>query len=71
MVTIIRPTNMVRLSFLRALLNDAGIKTEVFDNHISALEGGIGAFPCRLVVADAYKLSAERVLDDAGELYDD
>ena len=47
MVTIVRTTNAVRLSFLQALLADLGIKAEVFDTNISALEAGIGGFPRR------------------------
>lgn len=71
MVTVIRTTNAVRLSFLQALLNDAGIRNEVFDGNISALEAGIGAFPRRLMVDDARKLAAETLLRDADEFYDD
>lgn len=71
MVTVIRTTNLVRLSFLQALLNDAGIENEVFDGNISALEAGIGAFPRRLMVGDAHKLAAETLLRDADEFYDD
>ena len=62
---------MVRLSFLQALLANSGIKTEVFDTNISALEAGIGAFPRRLVVAPEYRLAAETVLIDADEFFDD
>ena len=50
MVTLIRTTNLVRLSFLQALLRNSGIEAQVFDSNISALEAGIGAFPRRLVV---------------------
>ena len=32
----------VRLSFLMALLRDAGIGCVLLDQHISAVEGGIG-----------------------------
>ena len=71
MVTIVRTTNAVRLSFLLALLADSGIKVEVFDTNISALEAGIGAFPRRLVVAPEYRLAAETVLIDADEFFDD
>ena len=71
MVTILRTTNTVRLSFLQALLRDAGVHAEVFDGNISALEAGIGAFPRRLVVNDALKDAARRVLAEADELYDD
>ena len=71
MVTILRTTNAVRLSFLQALLADSGIKAEVFDVNISALEAGIGVFPRRLVVASEYRLAAETVLIDADEFFDD
>ena len=66
MVTLIRTTNAVRLSFLQALLADS-----VFDGNISALEAGIGAFPRRLAVAPAQRLAAETILRDAEEYYDD
>ena len=71
MISIVKTTNAVRLSYLQALLNDAGIRNEVFDGNISALEAGIGAFPRRLMVDDARAFVAERVLRDAGEFYDD
>ena len=71
MVTIIRTTNTVRLSFLQALLNDAGIHAEVFDGNISALEAGIGAFPRRLMVNDSWEGAARLVLEQAEEFYDD
>ena len=71
MVSILRTTNTVRLSFLQALLRDAGIDAEVFDGNISALEAGIGAFPRRLAVDQAFKSAALCVLAQAEELYDD
>ena len=60
-------TDPVRVSFLLALLRDAGIGCIVLDAHISALEGGIGAFPRRLAVADDDLAQARRVLREAGE----
>ena len=60
-------TDPVRVSFLLALLRDAGIACIVLDAHISALEGGIGAFPRRLVVAEDDLAQARRVLREAGE----
>ncbi len=57
----------VRLSFLMALLRDAGIGCVLLDQHISAVEGGIGAFPRRLAVAEADWERARRVLREAGE----
>lgn len=60
-------TDIVRLSFLRALLSDAGIESIVLDAHISAIEGGIGAFPRRLAVASDDAGRARAVLREAGE----
>jgi hypothetical protein len=58
----------VRLSFLTALLADAGITAVVLDAHASAIEGSIGAIPRRLMVADEDEQQARRVLQEAGEL---
>jgi hypothetical protein len=57
----------VRISFLASLLRDAGIACTVLDAHISASEGGIGAFPRRLAVAREDGAAARRVLRDSGE----
>jgi Putative prokaryotic signal transducing protein len=66
---IIAITNdLVRLSFLRALLEDAGIASLLLDAHTSAIEGSIGAIPRRLVVAAEDAARARRVLAEAGEL---
>ena len=58
----------VRLSFLTALLADAGIAAVVLDAHTSAMEGSIGAIPRRLVVATEDEARARRVLGEAGEI---
>jgi hypothetical protein len=57
------------MSFLQALLGDAGIACAMLDAHISALEGGIGAFPRRLAVAADDLPQARRVLREAGEAH--
>ena len=64
-------TNSVRLSFLLALLRDAGIEAHVFDANISALKAGIGVFPRRITVPTKRLLAAKTLLEDANELYDD
>lgn len=60
-------TDPVRLSFLVALLRDAGCAPVVLDGAISALEGGIGIFPRRLAVPEDEAAQAMRVLREAGE----
>ncbi len=69
MVELLRTNDIVRLSFLGALLADAGIETVVLDTHTSILEGSIGAIPRRLMVIDDDIVAARRVLDLAGESY--
>ncbi|WP_029009857.1 DUF2007 domain-containing protein [Azospirillum halopraeferens] len=67
MTEILRTNDVVRLSWLSALLADAGIGAVVLDTHTSVLEGSIGAIPRRLMVADDDAERARRVLADAGE----
>lgn len=67
MRTLLRSNDLVRLSFLAALLRDAGIETVLLDGHVSAVEGGIGAFPRRLAVLAEDETQARRVLAEAGE----
>jgi hypothetical protein len=64
---VLRSNDAVRLSWLMALLADAGIEAVLFDAHMSIVEGSIGALPRRLMVEDADHARALRVLIDAGE----
>jgi len=57
----------VRLSFLLALLADAGIPAVVLDQHASITEGSIGAIPRRVAVSTEDERQARRVLAEAGE----
>jgi hypothetical protein len=67
MKELLRTNDVVRLSWLEALLADAGVETLVLDLHTSILEGSIGILPRRLMVSDHDYLRARRVLLDAGE----
>jgi len=64
---VLRSNDAVRLSWLVALLADAGIAAVLFDTHMSIVEGSIGALPRRLMVEDDDHARALRVLRDAGE----
>ena len=64
---LLRSTDVVRVSWLTALLADAGIEITVLDNHMSILEGSVNAIPRRLMVASDDYLQARRVLTEAGE----
>lgn len=63
---LIRTTDAVLLSWLTALLADAGIQAVVLDSHTSILEGSIGAIPRRLMVAEEDYPAARRLLAEAG-----
>lgn len=67
MEVVVRTTCPIRLGFLAALLRDAGVEAVILDQHIAAVEGGIGAFPRRLAVATVDARQARRVLQEAGE----
>ncbi len=67
MRTLTRSNDLVRLSFLRALLRDAGIESVLLDQNASAVEGSIGAVPRRLMVRAEDHAGARRVLEEAGE----
>ena len=69
MKELIRTNDMVRLSWLQAVLDEAGIAAIVLDAHTSIIEGSIGAIQRRLMVADADHHRAKAVLTRAeGEL---
>ena len=65
---VIASNDPVRLSFLTALLADAGIDAVLLDQHTSIVEGSIGAIQRRLVVSSDDYMRARRVLSDAGEI---
>lgn len=58
--------NPVLLSYVQVLLRDQGIEPVVFDQHISLMEGGIGAFPRRLMVDCDDWTRAVRIVREAG-----
>ena len=66
MQSILRTNDPVLLSFVEALLREAGISHHVADAHISMIEGSIGAFPRRVLVVDEDAAAARRLLADAG-----
>lgn len=61
-----RTNDMVRLSFLRALLEDSGIASIVFDANMSITEGNANFISRRLMVGENDYSRAKRLLQDAG-----
>jgi len=65
MKELLRTNDVVRLSWVQALLRDAGIETVVLDQHTSLVEGSIGAIPRRLMVAEEDHFRAKARLASA------
>ena len=63
---ILRTNDAVLINFAQSLLRQAGIDTFLADQHISLVEGSIGAFPRRLLVGANEWRAARDVLNGAG-----
>lgn len=64
MKLLLRTTDPTVIAFAQALLAGEGIDSFVLDVHMSTLEGGIGLFPRRMMVADTDWFIAQAVLAD-------
>jgi putative signal transducing protein len=67
MKELLRTNNIVRLSWVQALLTDAGIGSVVLDQHTSLVEGSIGAIQRRLMVEERDHSRALRLMAEADE----
>jgi hypothetical protein len=67
MRVVVTSNNLVRLSFVKALLADAGIEAVLLDSHTSVVEGSAGAIRQRLMVSTEDYFRACRILREAGE----
>ncbi|MEX0758397.1 MAG: DUF2007 domain-containing protein [Tistlia sp.] len=67
MKEVLRSTDPVKISWIKALLKDAGIEVLDLDLHTSVLEGSAVAIPRRLAVIDEDFEAARRVLEASGE----
>jgi hypothetical protein len=67
MKELLRTNDLVKLSWLQALLSEAGLESLVLDSHASVLEGSALAIPRRLMVLNEDYEKARRVLEEAGE----
>jgi putative signal transducing protein len=68
MKELLRTNDLVRLSWVEALLTDAGIGCLVLDQHTSLVEGSIGAIQRRIMVEEHDHRRAQDLLGaaDAG-----
>ena len=67
---LIRSGDPVKLSFLTALLADAGIDSLILDTHASIMQGSLDILPQRMMVANDDLALAQAVLIEAGQIPD-
>jgi hypothetical protein len=66
MKELLRTSDPVTLQVADMVLREAGILPLLVDQHVSAIEGAIGAFPRRMLVHDDWEGKARRILTQAG-----
>jgi hypothetical protein len=66
MVELMRTNDIVLISRVAAILEDAGLDMFVADSFVSAVEGSIGAFPRRIMVGPDDIHRARRLLIQEG-----
>ncbi|HEX6111024.1 MAG TPA: DUF2007 domain-containing protein [Geminicoccaceae bacterium] len=62
---LLRSNDLVVLSWAQALLAAEAIPCVLLDDHVSGVEGSIGAIPRRLMVEERDLATAERLLAQA------
>ena len=66
MKELLRSNDPVLLSFVSALLSEAGIDFMVSDGNMSVMEGSIGILPRRVLVDSEEIETARQILTEAG-----
>lgn len=66
MKLLLRSVDPVLVSFVTALLTEAGIGYQLLDRHMSIMEGSLGVLPQRIMVAEDDIAGARALLQEAG-----
>jgi len=66
MKELVRTNDAVLISFIEALMRDAGIAYLVADQNMSVLDGSLGILPRRILVDEDEIARARAILADAG-----
>ncbi len=66
MIELVRTNDAVIISFVEALMRDAGIACLVADQNMSVMDGSLGILPRRILVDAEQADAARKILVDAG-----
>ena len=66
MEELLRTNDLVLISYVEALLRDAGIAAFTVDQNMSVIEGSLGVLPRRVLVPDDRLGEARAILKAAG-----
>ncbi|MGS1095702.1 putative signal transducing protein [Aquamicrobium terrae] len=66
MIELVRTNDAVVISFIEALMRDAGIAYLVADQNMSIVDGSLGILPRRILVDAQQADAARKILVDAG-----
>jgi len=65
MEELLRTNDMVLISYIESMLNDAGILHHVMDINMSVIEGSLGVLPRRIMVDGDQIIQARRIIKEA------
>jgi putative signal transducing protein len=65
MEELLRTNDMVLISYIESMLNDAGIRHHVMDINMSVIEGSLGVLPRRIMVDSDQVSWARRIVKEA------
>jgi hypothetical protein len=63
---LLRTNDMVLISFVVSLLDEAGIEHLLLDSHMSVVEGSLGVLARRILVPEEHAERARRILTENG-----
>ena len=66
MEELLKTNDLVLISYVEALMRDAGIEILVVDQNMSVIEGSLGVLPRRILVAEDRLESARQIIHSAG-----
>jgi hypothetical protein len=66
MLELLATNNLVTISFVESLLDEADIDFLLLDQNMSILEGSLGIIPRRIMVPEGVFHAAKSLLEDAG-----